>query len=301
MAEPESDDAIEATSMSLGDHLDELRKRLFKGVVAVILVFFVAYSLQLPLRVWMDRPWVQAVERLNADLIAIHEAELSEHPELARDLYFRKLSSGEEVLIEPIRERLQVTGPVENFLVSLKVALYAALFVGGPYLLYQVWGFIAAGLYKRERRVVLSYLPSSILLFFAGVLFGYFLMVPYGIYYLNRGEALLTGRPDIKANEYLSFLSVLCFGLGLVFQIPIVMTAVARVGLVDPRAFAKFRGHFVLAAFIIAAILTPPDPFTQFMMAVPMVVLYELGIWTARAAAKRHARGLPTGSAESRA
>ncbi len=274
--------------MSLGDHLDELRRRLFHGVLAVGVAFIVAYLFRVELRSVMDGPWNDAVAWLNEDLAELHEAELLKNPEgRPRDYYFEVFSDGTEQLREPIPSKLLVTGPFENFLVSLKVALYAALFLGGPYLLWQLWGFIAAGLYKAERRVVLSYLPASVLLFFTGILFAFLTMVPYGIYFLNRGEALLTGRPDIRASEYLSFLSILCFGLGLVFQVPIVMTAVARVGLVEPATFAKLRGHFVLASFVLAALFTPPDPYTQLMMAGPMVVLYEIGIWTSRAAAKR--------------
>ena len=131
-----------------------------------------------------------------------------------KPLHFEVLTNGQEILKDPIPARLLVTGPFENFLVSLKVALYAALFVGGPYLLWELWGFIAAGLYKKERRVVLSYLPAAVVLFFAGIVFAYLTMVPYGIYFLNRGEALRTGRPDIRASEYLSFLSILCFVFG---------------------------------------------------------------------------------------
>ena len=231
---------------------------------------------------------------LNDDLAALHEEELLSSPgERPRDYYFEVLSDGTELLREPIPSKLLVTGPFENFLVSLKVALYAALFVGGPYLLFELWGFIAAGLYRTERRVVLSYLPVSVLLFFVGILFAYLTMVPYGIYFLNRGEALLSGRPDIRASEYLSFLSILCFGLGIVFQVPIVMTALARVQLVEPATFAKLRGHFVLGSFVLAAFFTPPDPYTQVMMAGPMVVLYEVGIWTSRGAARRATANSP--------
>lgn len=282
--------------MSLGDHLDELRKRLFQGVLAVGVAFVVAYVFRVELRELMDGPWNDAVVWLNEDLAELHEAELLKNPEgRPRDYYFEVLSDGTELLREPIPSKLLVTGPFENFLVSLKVALYAALFVGGPYLLWQLWGFIAAGLYKAERRVVLSYLPASVLLFFTGIVFAFLTMVPYGIYFLNRGEALLSGRPDIRASEYLSFLSILCFGLGLVFQVPIIMTALARVGLVAPATFAKLRGHFVLASFVLAALFTPPDPYTQLMMAGPMVVLYEIGVWTSRAAAKRASRSAPLG------
>ena len=279
--------------MSLGDHLEELRKRLFRGVVAVVVVFFAAYAFRVDLRGFMELPLKQAVGHLNEDLVELRNDELAEDPSIPRGLYFRTLEDGSEVLVEPVRSRPQVTGPFENFLVDLKVSVYAALFVGGPYLLWQLWGFIAAGLYPKERRLVLSYFPSSILLFVVGVMFAFLMMVPWGIYFLNGGSSLLTGRPDFKANEYLSFLSSLCFGLGIVFQVPIVMTACARVGLVEVKTLAKMRAHFLFGAFVIAAVFTPPDPYTQVMMAGPMVLLYEVGIMTSRLAVKRRPQATP--------
>ena len=172
-------------------------------------------------------------------------------------------------------------------MMKLRASLYFALFVGGPYLLWQLWGFISAGLYKTERRVVLAFFPASILLFFSGVLFGYFMLVPYGIYYLNIDEVPGVAILQFRLEEYFAFVTSMCLALGVVFQLPILQTAVAKVGLVRPSTFAHYRGHFALSSFIIAAILTPPDPVTQSMMAAPMVLLYELGILASRFAAPK--------------
>jgi sec-independent protein translocase protein TatC len=290
-------DPVEATRMTLGDHLDELRRRLFLGMIAVAGAFVVAWIFRLQTMDVIERPFHFAVDKLNADLVEVHERRLAADDSKYRSDYFRvRDEDGTEVLLNPIPDKLQATGGGETFLVDMKACFYMALFVGGPVLLWQLWRFIAAGLYKEERRLVMSFFPTSLGLFASGVLFGYFVMVPYAIYFLNAGDSLERTKLDIRASEYLSFVATLGIGLGLVFQLPIVMTAVARVGLVEPRDFRRFRGHFVLGSFIVAAMLTPPDPYTQVMMAGPMVALFEVGIWTSTLAAKRHRRAPGAGA-----
>ncbi len=282
-------DPAEHTRMTLGDHLDELRRRLVLGVIAVAAAFIVAWIFRLQTMEIVERPFHFAVEKLNEDLWDLRESQVladpSEHP---RDEFFRTLKNRTEVLLEPIPNKLLATGGGETFLVDMKACFYMALFVGGPVLLWQLWRFIAAGLYKDERRMVMSFFPTSLGLFAAGVLFGYFVMVPYAIYFLNTGESLERTNLEFRASEYLTFVATLGIGLGLVFQLPIVMTAVARVGLIESKDFRRFRGHFVLGSFVIAAMLTPPDPYTQVMMAGPMVLLFEVGIWTSAWAGKKH-------------
>lgn len=275
--------------MTLGEHLDELRGRLFKGVLAVLLCFVVAWIFrQQAYEVFMG-PFEKGVGMLREDWLAVIEDRLAEDPELARTEFFLT-DDPEDLRLLPkyaVEERPLITAVGEAFLTKLKISLYFALFAGGPYLLWQLWAFIAAGLYRHERRVVMSYFPASLSLFFAGVLFGYLVLVPYGMYYLS-GEL----RPDqgwigFKLDTYFTFISSLCLALGAVFQLPIILTALARVGLVAPRTFAHYRGHFALSSFVIAAILTPPDPITQSMMAGPMILLYEVGIWSARLVAPK--------------
>jgi sec-independent protein translocase protein TatC len=133
---------------------------------------------------------------------------------------------------------------------------------------------------------VYRYFPASVSLFFAGVLFGYFYLVPYAYFYLTKiGIENIRHEPLIE--PYLVFLKSLGLGMGIVFQLPILMMGVARAGLIDPANYSKFRGHFIVGAFVIAAVLTPPDPYTMVMMAAPMVVLYEVGILLAKLAVKR--------------
>jgi sec-independent protein translocase protein TatC len=286
MAQPEAPDPIEASRMSLGDHLDELRQRLIKGLLIILAVFLVAYGFGEQSKRLVNRPLEFAVTKLNRDLFEIRERQLAADPNLPRDTYFRTLSNGQEVLIDPVLVGWQLTDIGEDFLTKLKAWTFLALLGGGPFLLWQLWGFIAAGLYPNERRAVLTYFPASVVLFLVGVLFGYLLMVPYGIYFLNSG-ALQDSLPQFKASSYFSFLMTLCIGLGLVFQLPVIMTAITRVGLVEVQTLRNYRRHFILGAFVVAAVLTPPDPYTQTMMAIPMCLLFEVGLWTSTLVKRR--------------
>lgn len=285
IGEPTSDE-VETSRMSLGDHLDELRRRLFRSAIAVVLFFVVAWSFNEQLKVFTEGPWTQAKGMLNELLIDEAEAALEADPTLERTEYFLTSDPEDKRLISGIDQPLYGRGVGTGFMLRLKICFFAALAVGGPYLLWEMWGFIAAGLYKHERRTVLAYFPTSILLFYGGIAFAYFLMLPYGIYFLNRMDPDML-RLGVEANDYLTFFTRMSVGQGVVFQLPVVMTALARVDIVSPAAMAKFRGHFVVLAFILGAIFTPGDPYTQFGMAVPMVLLYEVGIWTSRLAARK--------------
>jgi sec-independent protein translocase protein TatC len=175
----------------------------------------------------------------------------------------------------------------------LKVAGYAALVLGAPVLLWQLWQFVAAGLYKRERRWVWLFFPPALFLFAVGVLFSYFLVAPYGMFYSMQSAPLELVKPITSLDGYFSFLLGLCLSMGLVFQLPILMTFLGLVDLVRAATFAGVRGYFVVAAFVVAAVLTPgPDVFSQVAMAAPMILLYEIGILGARFAARR--RGHPS-------
>lgn len=275
-------DPVEDTRMSLGDHLDELRSRLIKGLVGVVLAFVVGWGFKEEVYDLVSQPYHRAVEWLNLDLVERYEERLAKDPSLPRSDFFLTDDPGDQRLINRIDDRALATGTAEAFMVHLKAVLYLALFVGGPILIWQLWLFVAAGLYEKERGIVLTYLPASLALFLGGVVFGYLVLVPYAIFFLNSTVSLEDFRVELRISEYFTFLSSLCLGLGVVFQLPIVMNAVSRAGLVEVRSMASFRGYFALIAFVLAAFLTPPDPFTQLMMAVPMILLYELGIWTSR-------------------
>lgn len=299
----ETDD-VESHRMSLGDHLEELRRRLLIGVGAVLVFFVVALAfagrdygtVQI-----VTEPMRQAIGWLNADYVVLYEEALAADPERARTDWFKSSdpdSADYRVLADPIPQYGQSTGVGEIFIIKLKASFYFGLFLGGPVLLWQLWLFVAAGLYKHEKRAVMSFLPVSILLFAGGILFGYFGLVPYGFYFLNVPTSVNLPMPDFKLDQYFQFISSLCIALGFVFQLPILMTALARVGVVSVQQMAAFRRYFVLVAFVGAAILTPPDPITQLMMAVPLIVLYEVGLITSRIAARKRDRAVvPTAGA----
>lgn len=288
----ETPDAAQA-EMTLGDHLDELRKRLFRGVIALVLCTGVAWGFRDQVYAVFMQPFVDSVTMLRADWIEEIEARLVANPELPRTDYFLTADPADDRLLASyeVETRPQVLAWQEGFLIKLKVCLYAGLFVGGPYFLWQLWAFIATGLYRQERRVVLSFFPTSIALFVTGVLFGYLKMVPLGMFFLGAEM-----RPDQVVNsfrltDYFSLISGLCLALGVVFQLPLIMIALNRVGLIEAATYAKFRGHFFFAATLIAAILTPPDPITLLMLALPMGALYEIGILCTRFLARKDARG----------
>ncbi len=166
-----------------------------------------------------------------------------------------------------------------GFFLMMRLAFWLALAVSAPYLLWELWGFIASGLYRKEKKIGLADFPTSMALFFGGVFFGYFVLIPYGLFFLNLDGLSRSGSQYLMESEkYLNFLKGLCLALGFVFQLPIIMVALSSLGLVAPRTYSQYRKHMLLAALVVGAILTPPDPITQMMMAGPIIVLYELGL-----------------------
>jgi sec-independent protein translocase protein TatC len=295
---PESVDPnpdLDPSRMTLGEHLDELRTRLVRSAIAFTVVFIAAWTYQNDVVEAALAPFEQKARPwLNEDLFEINKVRLDElalkrgetEPNLEeRKLYFYDGEVEISKMKEPILT-MRVNSGTSNFFFYLQACGYASMFVAGPYVLLQIWGFIAAGLYSKEKRVVYRYFPASVALFFGGAAFGYFYLVPYAYYFISK-MGLEQLRHSAEVREYFAFLSSLALGMGVVFQLPVAMMGFARVGLVSPASYAKYRGHFVVAAFVIAAVITPPDPYTQAMMAAPMAILYEVGIWLAKLVAKR--------------
>lgn len=166
-------------------------------------------------------------------------------------------------------------------MVPLKILFVAAFLVALPVVLWQVWGFIAPGLYVHEKRLVLPLVVSSTLLFFVGVAFCYFFVFGQVFSFIQSfAPKSITAAPDIEA--YLSFVLTMFIAFGLAFEVPIVVIVLARLGLVSVQKLKEFRGYFIVLAFIIAAVVTPPDVVSQLALAIPMCLLYELGIWSAQ-------------------
>ncbi len=190
---------------------------------------------------------------------------------------------------------LIATSVVSPFMAPLKLTIIVALFIAMPYVLYQVWAFVAPGLYRHERRFALPLAVSSVLLFYAGVAFAYYVVFPLMFQFLASttpvGVKMMT---DIS--NYLDFVLLLFFAFGVAFEMPVAVVLLVATGLVKVEALTRNRGYVILGIFIIAAFLTPPDAVSQSFMAVPMYLLYELGIVFARFAQRRRAVE-PAGSA----
>jgi sec-independent protein translocase protein TatC len=181
----------------------------------------------------------------------------------------------------PQGTKLIATNVISPILVPLKITLMAAFLVALPVVLYQVWAFVAPGLYTHEKKLVLPLVVSSTILFFAGVAFCYFLVIPGMSKFIQAfSPSAITAAPDIE--QYFGFVLTLFLVFGIAFEVPIAVIVLARVGVVSIDQLKKFRGYFVVGAFIVAAVVTPPDVISQLALAVPMVILYEVGIWAAQ-------------------
>ena len=184
---------------------------------------------------------------------------------------------------------LHYTSYLEPFMVYLKVALYGGIFAAAPYVLWQLWLFVAPGLYKREKRVVIPFLLSGTLLFYAGAAFCYFAIMPFAFPAL----AAIAGadmRPILTMSEQLSLVLAMMLGFGVVFEIPVIMAFLSLVGLVSPQFLAKYRRHAIVINVALAAVITPTgDPFNLALMALPMIIFYEVGILLSRLVTRQNA------------
>jgi sec-independent protein translocase protein TatC len=276
----EEPDPFAGTRMTLGEHLEELRSRLFKCAIVFVVVLGAAFYFKKPIAEVVIGPFRDAMHQLNERLDEEFTRRVVEDGE-PWERYF--LDEERSELKRPIDDRPMATGVGESFVFALNNAIYASIFIGSPFFLWQMWLFIAAGLYPHEKRGVRFAFPISLVLFVTGVVFAFLVIVPLGLYFLN-----VTLEPDqvttsLKLDQYFGFVRALCLAMGTIFQLPILMVFAARFGLVEPATFAKYRAHWVVIALIIAALLTPgPDFYSQVLMAIPMLLLYEIGIQLGR-------------------
>lgn len=197
-----------------------------------------------------------------------------------------------EILIYPLKkvlpegEQLVYTALPEMFFTYLKVALITGILAAAPVIFYEIWMFIAPGLYQREKKYVIPFVVSSTILFVGGALFGYFIVFKYGFeFFVGFTDENVKILPKVK--EYFSFSIKLLFAFGLVFELPVVIFFLTKMGVVTPDVLRKKRKYAILLTFVVAAILTPPDVVTQLMMAGPLIVLYEIGIIISKMAKKK--------------
>ncbi len=181
----------------------------------------------------------------------------------------------------------------EMIAVTMKVSLVSGLVLAFPMILYQIIMFAAPGMTSGERRYVFTFMPGIVLAFVGGVAFGYFVLIPPAInFLLNWGSDLAT--PMIRIGNYINVMVMLLFWMGVVFETPIVMFLLAKLGIVSHKGFAKWRRHWVVIAFILGALITPTfDPINQALVAAPLIVLYEAGIWLARLASRGRPETVP--------
>ncbi|WP_422506457.1 twin-arginine translocase subunit TatC [Stenotrophomonas sp. GZD-301] len=190
----------------------------------------------------------------------------------------------------PLGQSMIATNPAGAFFAPLKLTFFVAVFVAVPWLLYQLWAFVAPGLYAREKRLAVPLLVSSVLLFYLGCAFAYFLVLPAVFHFLT------TFRPEViaitpDANAYLDFVLAIFFAFGSSFELPVAMVILTLMGWISPQQFKEGRGYAIVGIFVLAAVLTPPDVVSQLMLAIPMCLLYELGIHAARWLVPRPATG----------
>jgi len=228
-------------------HLEELRKRLITCAIAVGVGFICCYAFSEKLFYFLIKP-------LKAQM--------------------------------PEGDRLIFTNLPEMFITHLKIAFIVGILLMSPFIFYQLWMFIAPGLYQQEKRYVVPFVAFSTILFLGGAFFGYFIVFPFGFkFFLGFADDYVQALPSVK--QYFSFAIKLLFAFGLVFELPVVMYFLTKIGVVTPDFLKKNRKYAILLIFVVAAILTPPDVISQVMMAAPLIILYEISIIIARVAVRK--------------
>lgn len=238
-------DGTEDTPMGLFEHLDELRGRLVRSLVAILILFVIAFTFAKEILGFLTVPLAAVLDISGTGL--------------------------------------HFTGPMDFFIADIKVGLICAIVFGAPVWAYQAWRFIEPALYKDERKYVMPFMIATVGLFFAGVLFCYYVMLPMALDFLIGMGLDAGGTAIITVKDYLSLVMILMIGFGLVFETPVVLMLLAFLGLVDADMLAANRKFVVVAILVVGALVTPPDPFSQLAMAVPTYLMYELSIVIIRA------------------
>ena len=260
-----TDEAADVHKMPLLDHLIELRQRLLYSVIALFVAFLVCFFFAQALFDFLVQP-------------------------LANILIEREGVRGER--------RLIFTDLTEVFFTHIKVAFFFGAFISCPIFLTQLWLFVAPGLYKNEKTALAPFLVASPFLFFTGGALVYFIIFPLAWHFFLSFETMGGGGTlpielEAKVNEYLSLVMKLIFAFGLCFQLPVIMTLLARVGLATSKGMASKRKYAIVGVFVVAAIFTPPDPISQLSLAFPIIALYEVSIYMAKLVEKRQAAKEP--------
>jgi sec-independent protein translocase protein TatC len=256
MTAPEKSSSTEK-EMPFLDHLEELRWRLIKSIIAVVAGAAGSFYFMQEIFDFLVRPYRGALKTLAA---ATGKPELGENA------------------------RLVFLGPTAGFMIYLKLALTAGVVIALPVIFYQLWKFVAPGLLAKERMLVPRFTASATLCFLAGAAFCYYLVLPYGLSFLLgfQTEELVA---MITIEEYFGFVTTILLVFGVLFEMPVLSYLLARLGLLTPEFLRQKRRYGIVSIFILAAVLTPTvDAFTQVLLAVPLMILYEVSIWVAKVA-----------------
>jgi sec-independent protein translocase protein TatC len=244
---------MQETQETFLSHLIELRDRLIKCLLAVGVAFIPAFIYSAELYDFLARPVIASL---------------------------------------PEGSKMIATGVITPFLIPMKIGLFAAFLVMLPVVLYQVWAFVAPGLYAHEKRLVLPLIVSSTLLFFVGMTFCYFFVFGAVFEFINRwAPKSISVAPDIEA--YFNFVMGMFLAFGIAFEIPVVVVVLALTGLVSVEQLREWRGYVIVAIFVVAAVVTPPDVVSQLALALPMCLLYEVGIFFAQFVKRKAAAAVP--------
>jgi sec-independent protein translocase protein TatC len=292
----------EGAQMSLLDHLGELRVRLTRSFIAIAVGMVACYGFAEQMFDILMEPMVKVFEKQLAANPILNPQFFTDLKTLFTDLMTQHGMAVDKVdlFVDTLQQALmrvageghfQYTYPAEAFFSHIKISIVAGLFLVSPYVFAQIWGFIAPGLYAHERKWMIPMAILSALFFTGGALFGYFQVFPYAFdFFAGFSNHGIQFTP--KLNEYLSFCLKLLFAFGFVFELPLFIFFLARLGLVSSTGLRKKRKYAILIGFVLAAVLTPPDPFTQCLMAGPLIILYEVGVWVAFFFGKKEKRHL---------
>jgi sec-independent protein translocase protein TatC len=259
------DDELKGSEAPLLDHLIELRKRLIWSLIAVAVIFVGCFAFAQPLYNVLTLPFVWAAGGVeNVQMIT--------------------------------------TSPQEQFFTNMNVALFGALFLGFPFIATQIYMFVAPGLYKKERNAFIPYLVATPVFFLLGAAMVYFVVGPMALHFFLGMQQLGEGQVQIelqtRVSEYLGFIMTLIFAFGICFQLPIVLTLLARIELINSGHLAKGRRYAIVIILAAAALLTPPDPISQIGLSLPLYALYELSILSVKWIERQRAKKLAAEAAE---